>query len=58
MIHIDEPKLGQFACAHIFVEVDLEKGLLEANQLNMDGWVHIHALYSGRIPSVADGMNT
>ena len=33
-----EPKGPLFACARIYVEVDLEKGLPEGVDLLMDGW--------------------
>ena len=35
-----EPKGPLFSCARIYVEVDLEKGLLEIVSLCMDGWEH------------------
>ena len=39
-----EPKGRQFRCAHICVEVNLEKGLLEALKLTLGDWSHIQEL--------------
>ena len=38
------PKGGQFRCAHICVEVTLEKGLPEALKLTLGYWSHIQEL--------------
>jgi hypothetical protein len=40
-INRTKPREGQQACARIYVEVDLEKGLSEAIQLALDEWNHI-----------------
>jgi len=45
-----EPKGGQFACARICVEVNLEKGLPEALKLSMGEWSHIQELDYEQIP--------
>jgi hypothetical protein len=39
-----------FACACICVEVDLEKGLLEAIQLTLDYWKHIQPVDYEQLP--------
>ena len=39
-----DPKPPMFFCAWIYVEVDMEKGLLEAINLTMDGWNHIQTV--------------
>jgi hypothetical protein len=45
-----EPKGNLYSYARICVEVDLEKGLLEALQINIDGWSHQHILDYEHIP--------
>ena len=35
-----KPRGPLFSCARICIEVDLEKGLLEAVNIEMDGWEH------------------
>ena len=39
-----------FSCARICVEVDLEKGLPEAININMEGWSHLQAIDYDQIP--------
>ena len=39
-----------FSYAKICVEVDLEKGMSEAINLNMEGWSHLQAVDYERIP--------
>jgi hypothetical protein len=39
-----EPRDGLQSCARLCVEVDLEKGLLEAIQLILDGWYYIQTV--------------
>jgi hypothetical protein len=36
-----ETRDGKFSCAHICVEVDMEKGLTEMVQLTLDNWKRI-----------------
>lgn len=36
-----EPKGSIYSCTRIYVEIDLNKGLLEAIQLNMAKWMHL-----------------
>ena len=43
-------KEGLFACAHIYVEVDLEKGLPEAIKFCIDNWTHIQEVDYDEIP--------
>ena len=38
------PKVPMFVCACSCIEVDLEKGSLEAVKLTMDGWTHLQKL--------------
>jgi hypothetical protein len=45
-----EPRYGTFACICICVEVDLEKGLLEAIQLTLDNSKHIQLVEYDHIP--------
>jgi hypothetical protein len=45
-----EPKDGLQACARLCVEVDLEKGLPEAIQLNLDSWSYIQQVDYEQIP--------
>jgi len=45
-----EPKGGQFTCARICVEVNLEKGLPEAIKLTKGNWSHIQELDYEQIP--------
>jgi hypothetical protein len=45
-----EPKGDQFTCARICVEVNLEKGLLEAIKLSLGEWSHIQELDYEQIP--------
>jgi hypothetical protein len=45
-----EPKGGQFTCARICVEVNLEKGLPEAIKLSLGEWCHIQELDYEQIP--------
>jgi len=40
-IDIEEPRDGIYACAHICVEVDMEKGLWEAVELSLDNWTYL-----------------
>ena len=44
--YINKSKLKSlmFVCACSCIEVDLEKGLLEAVKLTMDGWTHLQKL--------------
>ena len=39
-----------FFCARIYVEVDLEKGLLEVVNLYMDGWEHMQKVDYEQLP--------
>jgi hypothetical protein len=45
-----EPKGNIFTCARICVEMDFEKGLSEAIQLNLEGWSHLQALDYEQVP--------
>jgi len=45
-----EPTGGQFTCARICVEVNLEKGLPEAIKLSLGEWCHIQELDYEQIP--------
>jgi hypothetical protein len=45
-----EPKGNLYSCARICVEVDLEKGLPEALQINLDQWSHHQVLDYEQIP--------
>jgi hypothetical protein len=45
-----EPREGLQACARLCVEVDLEKGLPEAIQLNLDNWSYIQQVDYEKIP--------
>lgn len=45
-----EPKKGMFQFARICVEVDLEKGLLEAIHLILDNWSHYQQLDCEQLP--------
>ena len=45
-----EPKPPMFAYVRICVEVDLEKGLLEAIKLTLDGWSHIQKVDYEKLP--------
>ena len=45
-----KPKGGQYICARIYVEVNLEKGLLEALKLTLGEWSHIQDLDYEQIP--------
>jgi len=45
-----EPKGGQYTCARICVEVNLEKGLPEAIKLTKGNWSHIQELDYEQIP--------
>ena len=45
-----DPKGGQFTCAYICVEVNLEKGLPEAPKLTLGEWSHIQELDYEQIP--------
>lgn len=45
-----EPKENMHACARICVEVDLGKGLPEANKIKVDQWTHIQQLDYEQIP--------
>jgi hypothetical protein len=49
---IDKSELGMsmYTYAIICVEVDLEKGLLEAIKLSLDGWTHVHKLDYEKLP--------
>jgi len=49
-IDSSEPKGGQFTCARICVEVNLEKGLPEAIKLTIGNWSHIQELDYEQIP--------
>jgi hypothetical protein len=49
-INCVEPKEGLQACARIYVEVDLEKGLPKAIQLNLDSWTYIQQVDYEHIP--------
>ena len=50
--HIDksEPKHPMFSCARICIEVDLEKGFLEAINMSMDSWNHLQTIDYEQIP--------
>ena len=39
-----------FSCARICVEFDLEKYLLEAINISMEGWNHMHTIDYDKIP--------
>ena len=39
-----KPKAPMFVCSCSCIEVDLEKGLLEAIKLAVDGWNHLQKL--------------
>ena len=43
-----------FSYVGIYVEVDLEKGLLETISLGMDGLSHIYPLYYKQFPFIMD----
>ena len=45
-----EPKGGQYRCAHICIEVNLEKGLPVALKLTLGDWSHIQELDYDQIP--------
>ena len=45
-----DPKGGQFKCARICVEVNLEKGLLESLKIKLGEWSHIQELDYEQIP--------
>jgi hypothetical protein len=45
-----EPREGLQACTRLCVEVDLEKGLPEAIQLNLDSWSYIQQVDYEQIP--------
>ena len=45
-----EPKPPMFSCTRICVEVDLEKGLPKAINLNMEGWKHLQTVDYEQIP--------
>jgi hypothetical protein len=45
-----EPREGLQACSRLCVEVDLEKGLPEAIQLNLDNWSYIQQVDYEQIP--------
>ena len=45
-----EPKAPMFSCARICVEVDLEKGLLEAINISIEGWNHLQTVGYEQIP--------
>jgi hypothetical protein len=55
-----EPKPPMFAYVHICVEVDLEKWILEAIKLVLDGWTHIQKLDYKQLPfsNEKNAMNT
>lgn len=44
-INKSQPKGGLYAsCARTYVEVDIDKGLLEAINLMLDSWTHVQKL--------------
>jgi hypothetical protein len=45
-----EPKGNLYSCVRICVEVDLDKRLLEALQINLHGWSHHQVLDYEQIP--------
>ena len=45
-----EPRGPLFSCARICIEVDLEKGLPEAVNLEMDGWEHYQKVEYEQLP--------
>ena len=49
-LDIKKPKGVQFRCSHIYIEVNLEKGLSEALTLTLGYWSHIQELDYEKIP--------
>ena len=45
-----KPKGGQYRCAHIYVELNLEKGPPKALKLTLGEWSHIQELDYKQIP--------
>ena len=46
----EKPKEDLYSCARICIEVELDKGLLESIQLELEGWTHFQGLDYGQLP--------